>query len=127
MKDRIKKIRKEFALTQQEFADRIGIKRGGVANYEVGRNVPADSVISLICREFNISEQWLRRGTGDMFIEMTMDEQISAFIGSVQSGADDSFKKKFISMLSALDEPEWEALEKMVSLLNDKKSYTHER
>ena len=40
MKDRIKKIRKELDLTQQEFADRIGVKRGGIANYEIGRNEP---------------------------------------------------------------------------------------
>ena len=64
MKDRIKRIRKELDLTQQEFADRLGIKRGGIANYEVGRNEPADSVISLICREFDVNENWLRQGTG---------------------------------------------------------------
>lgn len=120
MKDRIKKIRKELDLTQQEFADRIGIKRGGVANYEIGRNEPADSVISLICREFNVNEQWLRDGTGEMFIEQTRDEQIASFVGSIQASADDSFKKRFISMLSALDESEWEVLEKMMVMLHDK-------
>ena len=120
MKDRIKKIRKELDLTQQEFADRIGIKRGGVANYEIGRNDPADSVISLICREFNVNEQWLRDGTGEMFIEQTRDEQIASFVGSIQASADDSFKKRFISMLSALDESEWEVLEKMTLMLHDK-------
>ncbi len=121
MKDRIKKIRKSFGLTQQEFADRIGIKRGGVANYEVGRNEPADSVISLICREFNINEQWIRRGTGEMFVTMEMDERISSFVGSIQAGSEDSFKKRFISMLSELDESEWKALEKMTLLLCEKK------
>ncbi|WP_251210197.1 helix-turn-helix domain-containing protein [Acetatifactor aquisgranensis] len=120
MKDRIKKIRKELDLTQQEFADRIGIKRGGVANYEIGRNIPIDSVISLICREFNVNEQWLRDGTGEMFIEQTRDEQIASFVGSIQASADDSFKKRFISMLSALDESEWEVLEKMTLMLHDK-------
>ena len=115
MKDRIKRIRKELDLTQQEFADRLGIKRGGVANYEIGRNEPADAVISLICREFNVNEQWLRDGTGEMFIELTRDEQIAAFIGSIQSVESDSFKKRFISMLSALDESEWQVLEKMVN------------
>lgn len=120
MKDRIKKIRKELDLTQQEFADRIGIKRGGVANYEIGRNEPTDSVISLICREFNVNEQWLRDGTGEMFIEQTRDEQIASFVGSIQASADDSFKKRFISMLSALDESEWEVLEKMTLMLHDK-------
>ncbi|MDD3251802.1 MAG: helix-turn-helix transcriptional regulator [Lachnospiraceae bacterium] len=67
MKERIKKVRRELELTQQEFADKLGIKRGAIANYEVGRNEPADSVISLICREFNVNEEWLRSGTGEMF------------------------------------------------------------
>lgn len=67
MKDRIKKIRRELDLTQQEFAERLGIKRGAIANYEIGRNAPADSIVSLICREFNVDENWLRSGRGDMF------------------------------------------------------------
>ena len=54
-------------LTQQEFASRIGIKRNTIANYEAGRNEPIDSVISLICREFNVNEKWLRTGEGEMF------------------------------------------------------------
>lgn len=121
MKDRIKKIRKELDLTQQEFADRIGVKRGGIANYEIGRNEPTDSVISLICREFNVNEDWLRTGQGEMFIKQTRDEQIATFIGSIQMDADDSFKKKFISMLSALDESEWEMLERMALKLYEEK------
>lgn len=65
MKNRIKEIRKELDLTQQEFADRLGIKRGAVANYELGRNTPIDAVVSLICREFKINEAWLRTGEGE--------------------------------------------------------------
>lgn len=67
LKERIKKIRKELDLTQQEFADRLGVKRGSIANYEIGRNAPVDSIISLICREFDVSEEWLRNGEGEMF------------------------------------------------------------
>lgn len=67
MNERIKKLRRELSLTQQEFADKISIKRGAVANYEIGRNIPTDAVVSLICREFNVSENWLRFGTGEMF------------------------------------------------------------
>lgn len=67
MKERIRKIRRDLDLTQQEFADRIGIKRNTIANYETGRNEPVDSVVSLICREFGVSEEWLRNGTGEMF------------------------------------------------------------
>ena len=121
MKDRIKKIRKEFDLTQQKFADRIGVKQNTVAQYEMGRNVPIDSVITLICREFNVNENWLRTGEGDMFVERTRDEQIASFVGSFQANADDSFKKRFISMLSALDDAEWEVLEKMAIKIYENK------
>lgn len=73
MKGRIKKIRKELDLTQQEFANRLGIKRGAVANYELGRNEPIDAVISLICREFDVREEWLRTGNGEMFKPRSSD------------------------------------------------------
>lgn len=67
MNERIKKLRRSLDLTQQEFADRIGVKRNTIANYETGRNAPIDSVLSLIVREFNVNEEWLRTGNGDMF------------------------------------------------------------
>ena len=44
MNERIKEVRKSLGLTQQEFADRIGVKRNTVATYEGGRNIPIDSV-----------------------------------------------------------------------------------
>ena len=113
MKDRIKKLRKELDLTQQEFADRIGIKRGGIANYEIGRNEPADSVISLICREFHVNEHWLRDGVGDIFIEQTMDEQIASFIGRVQMDEDATFQKRLLSALADLNEDQWNLLEEI--------------
>lgn len=121
MKDRIKKIRKELDLTQQKFADKLGVKRNTVGQWECGINAVTDQVITSICREFNVNEDWLRTGQGEMLIKKTRDEQIASFVGSIQSSADDSFKKRFISMLSALDESEWEVLEKMVIMLHDKK------
>lgn len=64
--ERIKKVRKSLDLTQQEFADRIGSKRNTIATYEMGRTAPSAAVISLVCAKFNISEDWLRNGTGEM-------------------------------------------------------------
>lgn len=69
MNSRIKQIRKYYDLTQKKFAERIGVKQNTVAQYEMGRNTPIDTVISLICREFNINEEWLRNGTGEMFVK----------------------------------------------------------
>ena len=74
MKDRMRKLRKQLDLTQQEFADRIGMKRNTVANYETGRNEPSAAVISLICREFNVNEDWLRTGEGEMFCKLETND-----------------------------------------------------
>lgn len=80
MDKRLKLLRKTLDLTQQEFADRLGVKRNTIANYETGRNEPVGSIFALICREFGVSEEWLRNGTGDMFTEKTtfsLDEYAS--------------------------------------------------
>ena len=121
MNESLKKLRKTLDLTQQEFANKIGIARGNIGAYEVGKNAPSDAVISLICKQFNVDENWLRTGEGEMFIKQTRDEQIASFIGTIQSNEDDSFKKRFVSMLSALDESDWEVLEKMVLMIHEKK------
>lgn len=67
MNERLKMLRRFLDLTQQEFADRIGIARGNIGAYEVGKNAPSDAVIALVCREFNVNEEWLRDGVGEMF------------------------------------------------------------
>lgn len=112
MNERIKKLRRSLDLTQQEFADRIGIKRGAIANYEIGRNTPTDSVISLICREFNVSENWLRTGTGEMFLPADRNADIARLTKQLLDEEDDSFKNRFISMLANLSVEEWEFLER---------------
>lgn len=113
MRERMKELRKALKMTQQELADTLHIKRTNIGNYESGVSSPTDSVIALICREFGVSEDWLRNGNGDMFIPMTRDEEIASFIGSVQADVDDTFKKRLISVLAKLDENEWDLLEKI--------------
>lgn len=124
MKNRIKEIRKELDLTQQEFADRIGVKRGGIANYEIGRNEPSDSVISLICREFNVNENWLRTGDGDMFLPTSRRAEIEKLTSQLLCEEEDSFKNRFIAMLADLSVTEWEYLELRLKQLYDGK-YQH--
>lgn len=111
MYSRIKTIRTALGLSQQEFADKIGIKRGAVANYEVGRNEPIDAVISLICREFNVSEHWLRTGEGEMFVQIARDKEIMRFVGDVMQGEDDNFRRRFLLALARLPEERWADIE----------------
>ena len=70
MNSRIRKLRKTLGLSQAEFGEKIGVKQTTVAGYETGGRTPLDAVVSLICREFNVSEQWLRNGEGDMFVSV---------------------------------------------------------
>lgn len=69
MNERIKEIRKSENLTQQKFADKLGVKRNTVAQWELGINALTPQVITSICREFNISEEWLRTGNGEKYVE----------------------------------------------------------
>ena len=112
--ERIKKVRRSVDLTQQKFGERLGIKPNSVSLIESGDRNPSDQVILAICREFNIREEWLRNGGGDMFIQMTRDERIAAWVGKTLSTESDTFQKRFISMLSKLNESDWEVLERMV-------------
>lgn len=114
MGERIKELRKALKMTQQKFADRLNVQRGSIASYETGRISPSNAAISLICKELNVSEDWLRNGNGDMFIPMTRDEEIASFIGSVQADVDDTFKKRFISALAKLSTEEWKAIEHLM-------------
>lgn len=111
MKDRLKKIRKDLDLTQQEFADRIGIKRNSLANYETGRNTPIDAIIISICREFNVNEQWLRTGEGEPFVQLDKEDLLMQWAGKVLGDDSDSFKKRFVKLLMTLSESEWKFLE----------------
>lgn len=109
--ERIKKLRKALDLTQQEFSERIGIKRNTIAKYETNRGEPIDAVISLICREFNVSDTWLRTGEGEMFVQLPRNEALAAQIQTFLQCGTDSFRERLVSLLLRLSPEQWDALE----------------
>ena len=111
MKDRIKKIRKALNLTQQEFADCLGISRGNIATYETRDGNPGSSVIALICREFNVSETWLRTGEGEMFVQKSEADEITAAVERLLSGESAALKRRMIVALSTLSDEHWMLLD----------------
>lgn len=96
---RIKEVRDFYGLTQQKFAERTKTKQSTVATYESGRNVPSDAVISLICREFNVREAWLRDGTGEMLEQLTEDEDRARFFGDLSK---ESASPEVLAFIDAL-------------------------
>ena len=119
MNTRIRQLRKHLKLTAEGFGDKIGIVRSAVSNIENGNRQPTNQLITSICREFNVNEQWLRTGEGEMFNDISREEEITRFVGKLMRDSDDSFKKALILALSQLPEESWLVLEDFVNRIYD--------
>ncbi len=120
MDERLKLLRKALNITQQEMADKLGLKRNTVATYEMGKANPSDRTIADICREFNVNENWLRTGEGEMFKPLSRSETIARFAGELMKDEDDSFRRQLVEALAQLDEKEWEVLAGIARMLTKK-------
>lgn len=114
VKNRIKQIRKNAKLTQVEFGEKIGVKGNTITGYETGLRNPTDAVILSICREFNVNENWLRNGTGEMFIER--DGSFTELLSELDD-SDDDFIKNLIKTYMELDETDKKSLHKMAKMM----------
>lgn len=115
MYERIKKLRKALDLTQQKFADCLGMKQNTIATYEMGRSIPSDPTIKSICREFNVNETWLRTGAGEMFVQRDREGELALMVQKLLSGESSEFKTRFISVLAGLKEEQWVVLEEKMN------------
>lgn len=116
MNERIKKLRKELDLTQQKFADRLGVKRNTVGQWECGINAITDRVIYSICREFNVNEDWLRYGEGEIFEEMSEQDKIMKYTAMLLRDTDSAVAsaiQSFIVTYEQLDDTSKATLEKI--------------
>ena len=112
MNERIKKLRQALNLSQDEFGKRLGVTRGAITNIELNKVEPKPLFVDLICREFNASENWIRTGEGDMFVEKTESEELAAFFGDLLKDEPD-FRHRLIAAMSRLTLGEWKVLEKL--------------
>ena len=67
--DRILQLRKELSLTQEEFGNKIGIKKSSMSSIEKNKSNPSEQTIKFICKEFNVNYGWLVDGKGEIFID----------------------------------------------------------
>lgn len=118
MNIRIAEVRKAVNLTQEKFAAQLGLSRNFLWMIEKGDRVPSDRTIADICREFNVNEEWLRTGKGEMF--NPHNEKLAAFIGSLVADDGDPFKRRMVSLLADLTPEEWKLLERMAERLTKK-------
>lgn len=114
MNERIKQLRKHLGLNQTDFGSKIGIKQTSIANYESGTRVPLDTVVASICREFGVSEQWLREGVGEMFPPRTRSQEIADFAADLLSDEPESTRSVVISYLMRWDADDWAAVTNII-------------
>lgn len=107
--ERVKQIRKEAGLTQQQFADRLGLKQNSIAQIEGGRNT-SDQTIRTICKEFNVNEAWLRDGIGEPHTKQSWEEEVAQFVFSTFQSEEESFQKDLLRVLARLPLDQWEVL-----------------
>lgn len=116
MNERLKKLRKTLDLTQQKFADRLGVKRNTVGQWECGINAITDQVVFSICREFDVNEEWLRTGEGEMFEQMTEQQKLLKYTGMLLKDKDSAIVnaiQSFIVTYEQLDDTSKATLEKI--------------
>lgn len=117
MKDRIKQIRTNSGLNQSDFGKKISISRSAVWKIENGENAPSEQTINIICREFNVNENWLRTGTGDMY--KLIPNKLELYLGEISNG-DDDFIKDLIEAYMELDQTSKDALKQIAKKMADK-------
>ena len=104
-------------LSRAEFAKALSVSQAYVSQMCAGIRVPSDRIISAICRIFHINEEWLRTGQGQMLEQLDEDQNLVEFMSGLLNECPDSFKRRFISVVSKLDNNGWAVLEQIADEL----------
>lgn len=116
MKEQLKKLRKHLDMTQQAFADKIGMKQNTIAQYEMGRTIPSDAIVFSICREFGVNENWLRTGEGEMFEQLTEQQKLMKYTALLLKNKDSAISTAIQTLIvtyEQLDDASKATLEKI--------------
>lgn len=113
MNERIIELRKSLKKSQAKFAEEIGLSVTFINLVENGNRNLSDRTISDICRIYNVNEEWLRTGNGEMKQPRSENQIIAEFVNEVMESKPDDFRKRLINALSQLDEDEWKVLEEI--------------
>lgn len=120
MNNRIKLVRKEAGMTLEKFGDQIGISKSAIHMLEKGVNTPAESTLKAISREFNVNEEWLKTGEGEMHTQLGEHEIIMQRLAKVQRATGDEkafaqFKERLASAILNMDDSGCEAMLKVLA------------
>lgn len=115
--ERVNYVRNELGLTLEEFGRRLGVTRSAISNIVNGARSVTDQMRASICREYGVNEQWLRDGSGDPFETVPVDDEIQRLADDVMRESPESFKRRFVLVLSKLTPDQWQTLSDIADLL----------
>ena len=120
MNIRIQETRKSAKMTQDEFAETLGVSKNYVWMIEKGSRTPSQRTLKDICQKFKVNYEWLVNGTGEMFIQNKRKAEIAEFLGTSLSGEPSDFRFRLIDALSQLDEKDLELIAQLAISLAKK-------
>ncbi len=118
MNERLKELRATLGITLEEFGKKVGITRSAVGRLEKGERNLTEQMIISICREFDVNEEWLRTGAGEMFDRLTDQQKVMKYAGLLLKDTDSivaSAIKTFLVTYEQLDDTSKAVLEKIAS------------
>lgn len=115
--ERIRLLRKEHLhITQEALGEPLGLTRANIANIEAGRIAVTERVILSICKEFNVNENWLRTGNGEMFEELTEQQKLMKYTALLLKNKDSAIATAIQTLIvtyEQLDDTSKATLEKI--------------
>lgn len=113
---RICRLITELSMTKTSFAKALNLSQPFVSNICAGVSQPSERTILDICREFNVNEQWLRSGEGDMFLRLSRNDEIAAYVARVMKDESAYYQQKMLLFFSRLSP---EMLKKLEEVAED--------
>lgn len=89
--ERIKEIRKSLKMTMERFGERLGVTKTAISNIEKSNRNVTEQMRKAICREFNVNEEWLRSGNGEMFVQLSQDDETAHIVQDMLGSNTGSF------------------------------------
>lgn len=110
---RIAAVIQASGLTKTAFAERVKVSQQHISRLAKD-GTPSDRTIVDICREFGVSEHWLRTGDGEMFVRLSREEEITKFAMSVIRDPNSEFQRDLLATMAKLEPAQWKLMEQML-------------
>ncbi|MBR4972652.1 MAG: helix-turn-helix transcriptional regulator [Oscillospiraceae bacterium] len=109
--ERIANLIKTLKITRLRFGEEVGLSSSSVSKLCQGDTVPAPSTIKSICRTYNVREEWLVKGNGEMFVAQTEEEELAYLMGVALADERAPFRKKLLKLILELPPEAIDAIE----------------